>query len=326
MCIRKLIIMLFLAFNSVAHLSAISQNGTLDEAADLFDQGEYSKSISLYNEIIKAAPNDPIPYLLLGQAYDKNFQYEEAKASFQKVLALPSKSEVKDLARQMLSYLPSTDCKDCPLMVNIPEARNINLRIYDEYGRNYLQSSTISPFSISQTLITQRQWKAVMGDNPSNYKSCGETCPVESVGYEKIQLFLAKLSQKTGRKYRLPTIVEWRYACFGDRDTDFCGSNKLDSVAWYRENSPDAHPRPVATKLPNLFGLYDMNGNVWEFIDGMTWKREVAKNKFIVDGEIIGGSTINSKDSIDDAFHRPHRVATSFGGPNIGFRVVADHK
>jgi formylglycine-generating enzyme required for sulfatase activity len=126
---------------------------------------------------------------------------------------------------------------------------------------------TLSDYYIGETEVTQAQWKAVMGDNPSKFKYCGEDCPVEQVSWDDVQLFISRLNARAGvPKYRLPTEAEWEYAARGganSRGFKYAGSSSLDEVAWYPRNSGTTHP--VKGKNPNELGIYDMSGNVREW-------------------------------------------------------------
>lgn len=128
-------------------------------------------------------------------------------------------------------------------------------------------SVTLDDFYISRSEVTQAQWQAIMGDNPSKFKAC-PACPVEQVSWEDVQEFLKKLNAlSSGAKYRLPTEAEWEYAARGgakSRGYLYAGSNDLKEVAWYNGNS-DSKTHPVGQKTKNELGLYDMSGNIWEW-------------------------------------------------------------
>jgi len=131
------------------------------------------------------------------------------------------------------------------------------------------------PFYLQTTEVTQAQWRAVMGDNPSSHKRCGDRCPVEQVSYEDAQRFIRELNLKEGTdRYRLPTEAEWEYACRAGSTkalpngtiTRFqCDlDDNLNAISWYCGNAQD-QVHPVTGKNPNAWGLYDMLGNVQEW-------------------------------------------------------------
>lgn len=123
---------------------------------------------------------------------------------------------------------------------------------------------TLSGFYIGKHEVTQAQWKAVMGNNPSFNSGCDQ-CPVENVSWNDVQDYLKKLNTKTSRTYRLPTEAEWEYSARGGNKSKnyiYAGSNDIKKVAWYQS---EKSTQPVGQKSPNELGIYDMSGNVFEW-------------------------------------------------------------
>ena len=128
------------------------------------------------------------------------------------------------------------------------------------YDEKPVHQVTLSGFEIGKYEVTQAEWVSVMGSNPSLFK--GARLPVENLTWNDVKIYIQKLNEATGKKYRLPTEAEWEYACRAGTTGDRYG--ELNSIAWYSSNS-DAHTHEVGGKAPNAFGLYDMLGNVYEW-------------------------------------------------------------
>ena len=204
------------------------------------------------------------------------------------------------------------------------------------------------PFYMGVTEVTQEQYEAVMGENPSRFK--GARNPVEQVSWNNAREFCRKLSAKTDKTVRLPTEAQWEYACRAGSTTPFCfGSDigRLKDYGWFYLNSGDevlpggtewdfekvlgewgCQTRGVRQKKPNTWGLYDMHGNVWEWCRDW-YDSDYYENSPTADPTgpasgssrvLRGGSWFLSANYVRSA-HRGHHDPTRSGGSG-GFRVV----
>ncbi len=214
---------------------------------------------------------------------------------------------------------------------------------------------TISkPFYLGKYEVTQVQWQAVMGKNPSYFPNCGVDCPVENVSWNMAQEFIKRLNARhDGNTYRLPTEAEWEYAARAGTAGDYAGN--VDEIAWYANNAgdqtldadklftidpdPNAYAKrvinngnrthPVGTKKPNEWGLYDMSGNVLEWChdwaDGGYYGKSPStdpKGPAIGIAKVMrGGSWGSYAANVRSAFRNLDSPDSFYG--DYGFRIVA---
>jgi formylglycine-generating enzyme required for sulfatase activity len=326
------------------HLILLPNRATLQDVATLklaaFEaqtEGNFVLAEQLWTRILAVSPADAQALKALRQIWTRspdtqsfkpvsNLTEDTSSKSSPSLLVTPSRSP------QILTKTLPGDIK--LEMVKIP-AGSFTMGS-DEYdGEKPKHQVKLQEFYLGKYPVTQEQYQAVMGKNPSNFKDNPKN-PVEQVSWNDAQEFCKKLNQLiAGKDFRLPTEAEWEYACRAGTQTRYYFGDdaaKLGDYGWYDENS-GSKTHPVGQKKPNDWGLYDMSGNVWEWCedpyhDSYANKPENIKNN----GNTIwsssdaslrvlrGGSwSYNSRDC---------RSAVRFRGnaggrhDNVGFRLV----
>jgi formylglycine-generating enzyme required for sulfatase activity len=315
------------------------------------------QAIELYNKALEIVPWWPEGHYKLALLLGEKKQYKDAMREMQRYLMLAPKGADARTAQDKIYQWESApepvvekpkpvagkvfkDCPDCPEMVELP-AGSFSMGSPDGEDTQPVHAVNIAkPFAIGKTEVTQAQWRALMKTDPSYFETCDDECPVEQVSWNDAQAYIKKLNALTGKNYRLPTEAEWEYACRAGEQHEYCGSDIADKVSWTSSNSGRmtlGKPHPVATRKPNAFGLYDMSGNVWEWVqdiyhstyegapaDGSAWLA-TSGNSMIAGGDmrVLRGGAWGNDVAMSGA-----AVRTKFG-PDIrhfsyGFRLARD--
>lgn len=188
------------------------------------------------------------------------------------------------------------------------------------------------PFYLGRFEVTQQQWRAVMGTNPSIFK--GPMLPVENVAWVDCQRFIATLKAKLrGRQFALPTEAQWEYACRAGSATKYSygdDEGKLGEHAWFSRNS-DSATHPVGTRKPNDWGLHDMHGNVWEWCAdwyGVTYPKGDAydpQGPSSGDSRVLrGGAWLNTALNLRSTSRYGYSPGSRNRGLGFGFRLLLE--
>jgi formylglycine-generating enzyme required for sulfatase activity len=221
------------------------------------------------------------------------------------------------------------DCVECPEMVVIPAGRFLMGSPESEPGRDRGEGPQrwvdVPRFAMGKFEVTQGQWQAVMGSNPSRFKDCGLNCPVENVSWNDVQEFVRRLNQRTGQNYRLPSEAEWEYAARAGTTTAYFWGDRFDVN---RANN-GGRLLQVGRYPANTFGLHDMHGNLWEWVqdiwhdnyagapsDGSVWMTGGDPSRRV----LRGGSWNYSPQVLRSAFRGRNRPVDR--DYDAGFRIA----
>jgi formylglycine-generating enzyme required for sulfatase activity len=252
------------------------------------------------------------------------------------------KTETQPVAKRLQPGQVIKDCDVCPELVVIPGGQFLMGDDWSAYeGEKPAHRVTVAGFLLGKVEVTQEQWRALMGSNPSYFKDCGDTCPVEQVSWQDVQTYLKKLSEKSGQQYRLPSEAEWEYAARADTTTAYpWGQQASHEQANYGKEECCVglasgrdkwiNTAPVGSFPANQFGLYDMHGNVAEWVedcfhdsyqgapsDGWVWAQGCNSESRRV---LRGGTFDYSPYYIRSAYRFP--IAPTFRSYSVGVRVA----
>jgi formylglycine-generating enzyme required for sulfatase activity len=249
---------------------------------------------------------------------------------------LETEKSVQDFLNRNTPGSSFKDCETCPEMVVISAGSfqmgsSVSWFSSKKPPENEQPSRNVSlkGFAIGKFEVTQKQWRELMGNDPSKFK--GDELPVEQVSWEDVQIFLGKLSSKTGKVYRLPSESEWEYSALAGDQAEYPSGDTisgLNRLAWYKEISDTTEV--VGTKASNKFGLFDMYGNVEEWTsdcsnqnyvkaptDGSPWLEGLCSFRVV-----RGGAWSHSVKYLrSKSRHQAHQRSKE---DNLGFRVVRE--
>ena len=221
------------------------------------------------------------------------------------------------------------DCETCPEMVVIPAG---SFKMGNMSGRNPKEKPVHEvkigySFAVGKYEVTQAEWEAVMGNNPSEFK--GARRPVEMVSWEDAKSFIKKLSEQTGKEYRLLSEAEWEYMARAGSTTKYPWGDEIDSSK-AKYDSEDGTV-PVGSYSANAFGVYDTIGNVYELledcqhrnykdapIDGSAW---LSENEGSCKSRVIRGGDWSTPARVLRSALRS-RYTSTFRENFIGFRIA----
>jgi formylglycine-generating enzyme required for sulfatase activity len=226
------------------------------------------------------------------------------------------------------------DCPECPEMISLPAGSFVmGSDIVNEEDANWPKRSVkVNAFAMSKFEVLQDEWHAIMGNRPGGFK--GERLPVEQITWKLAKEFTRKLSEKTGKNYRLASEAEWEYAARAGTESDYYFGNEVDRLpehAWFEENSNET-THTVGQKLPNKFGLYDMYGNVAEWTDDCWNKNYVgapSDGSAWVTGDcsvrvVRGGSWFNKTRSFKSSSRMKFSSEIRYSSRGLGLRIVRE--
>jgi formylglycine-generating enzyme required for sulfatase activity len=278
-------------------------------------------------------PNEPVAISADSEQFDRVIEAARLE-SLQSLLE--TEKSVQAFINKRTPGSTFKDCEICPEMVVIP-AGSFQMGSSSSWfssekppeNEQPARNVTIKSFAMGKFEVTQKQWRELMGTSPSKFK--GDDLPVEQVTWEEVQIFLEKLSSKTGSVYRLPSEAEWEYAALAGQQSQYPSGESaagINRLAWFNVNTYKTES--IGTRASNKFGLFDMFGNVEE------WTADCFNPNYLkapsvgipwLDGlctfrVVRGGSWSHSVAYLRTKSR--HQVHMRSKVDNLGFRVVID--
>ncbi|MDD4962410.1 MAG: SUMF1/EgtB/PvdO family nonheme iron enzyme [Gallionella sp.] len=312
--------------------------GIVSYLQSMIDQGQRVTLLAMLQPLLESSPSLNAQQKQDWEAKLPNLTTERLSQFVrllfaEKVDKKPNPADFATLAQEVAMSLPTVSANE-PDMLKIPAGQFImgcqDGRDSDCYDDEKLTHPVqIAAFELGKYEVTQAQWQAVMGDNPSYFQDCGGDCAVEQVSWDRVQDFIQRLNAKTGQHYRLPSEAEWEYACRAGKDTNYCGGNEVYAVAWYETNG-DRHTHAVGHKQPNAWGLHDMSGDVWEWMQDTphaTYANAPSDGSAWIEGgdnakRVLRGGSWNSDPQNVRAAIRYINFSASYWDNDVGFRLA----
>jgi formylglycine-generating enzyme required for sulfatase activity len=249
----------------------------LTVGVDLIKAGRFKEASVQLAQVLEEEHGNSMIHNYLGEAYLGLMQSDRAKVEYRKSVRLDPYSVAGKHAKTRLAYLTGENRDQEPTagsvwiepvsgmeFVWVPSGCFVMGAEDGETDERPRHVVCVDGFYISRYEVTQDQYSRITGTNPSKFQ--GHKLPVDSVTWYDAKNFASELADRSGITMRLPTEAEWEYACRGGQQNALCGDDDIESLGWFSSNS-GKHTHLVGQKRPNPWGIYDMGGNVWEWVE-----------------------------------------------------------